>query len=464
MMHDHIDNLKQIAGESNAFDHQDDIHPFLEDWRGQVKGTTPLILFPLDTKHVQRIVQYCNENDIKIVSQGGNTSLCGANVPHSSEQNIEIVVNTSKMNKVIEVDPFNRSMIVESGCILQNIQNTAQDHDLLFPLSLSAEGSCQIGGNISTNAGGVNVLKYGMARDQVMGIEVVLPDGSIFSDLKSLRKDNTGYDLKHLFLGSEGTLGIITAAVLKLFPKPRGIYAAYCAVSSVSAAIELLNRARTESGDCVETFELISRLVMDLVLKHIPNSQDPLNQRYQHYVLLELVSTAEDNRELYSRFETILGKAMEDGLILDAALAQSEVQRQAFWSLRENATESQKIEGASIKHDISVPISVIPEFYETAWNAVLEVEPEARLIAFGHAGDGNLHFNVAEPELGKTEDFIDNWGEINEAVHRTVHKYGGSISAEHGIGMVKKQSLKKHKSKNQIEFMKKIKRCVPGLY
>ena len=238
MMHDHIDNLKQIAGESNAFDHQDDIHPFLEDWRGQVKGTTPLILFPLDTKHVQRIVQYCNENDIKIVSQGGNTSLCGANVPHSSEQNIEIVVNTSKMNRVIEVDPFNRSMIVESGCILQNIQNTAQDHDLLFPLSLSAEGSCQIGGNISTNAGGVNVLKYGMARDQVMGIEVVLPDGSIFSDLKSLRKDNTGYDLKQLFIGAEGTLGVITKVSLKLASSPINEITSMVSLNNIGDVIE----------------------------------------------------------------------------------------------------------------------------------------------------------------------------------------------------------------------------------
>ena len=243
-MPDHIDNLKHIVGESNAFDHQDDIHPFLEDWRGQVKGATPLILFPLGTEHVKNIVQYCNENNIKIVSQGGNTSLCGANVPNSSEQNIEIVINTSKMNKVIEVDPFNRSMIVESGCILQNIQSIAQDHDLLFPLSLSAEGSCQIGGNISTNAGGVNVVKYGMARDQVMGIEVVLPDGSIFSDLKSLRKNNTGYDLKQLFIGAEGTLGVITKVSLKLSSSPVSEITSMVSLNNIGDAISLLKHAK----------------------------------------------------------------------------------------------------------------------------------------------------------------------------------------------------------------------------
>ena len=450
-----LDEIKTVTGPSGYITELDAMQPHVVDWRGIYKGRAELVVYPKTTQEVADIVKICARAMMPIVPQGGNTSMCGGSVPLESSPSI--VLCLSRLNRIRDFDKNNYTMTVEAGCILQKLQQIASDSDRYFPLSLAAEGSCMIGGNLATNAGGTNVLRYGNARELVLGLEVVLPDGQILEGLHALRKDNTGYDLKHLFLGSEGTLGIITAAVLKLFPKPQGIYAAYCAVSSVSAAIELLNRARTESGDCVETFELISRLVMDLVLKHIPNSQDPLNQRYQHYVLLELVSTAEDSRELYNRFETILGKAMEDGLILDAALAQSEVQRQAFWSLRENATESQKIEGASIKHDISVPISVIPEFYETAWNAVLEVEPEARLIAFGHAGDGNLHFNVAEPELGKTEDFIDNWDKINEAVHRTVHKYGGSISAEHGIGQLKREELAHYKTETALQVMQKIK-------
>ena len=275
-MPDHIDNLKQIVGESNALNHEGDIHPFLEDWRGQVKGATPLILFPLNTGHVKEIVQYCNENDIKIVSQGGNTSLCGANVPNSSEQNIEIVINTSKMNRVIEVDPFNRSMIVESGCILQNIQNIAQDHDLLFPLSLSAEGSCQIGGNISTNAGGVNVVKYGMARDQVMGIEVVLPDGSIFSDLKSLRKNNTGYDLKQLFIGAEGTLGVITKVSLKLSSSPVSEITSMVSLNNIGDAISLLKHAKKKFGDNITAFEFISRSCLFAIRDFLGHIKLPL--------------------------------------------------------------------------------------------------------------------------------------------------------------------------------------------
>lgn len=314
-----------------------------------------------------------------------------------------------------------------------------------------------IGGNLSTNAGGTNVLRYGNARELVLGLEVVLPDGRIWDGLLGLRKDNTGYDLKQLFLGAEGTLGIITAAVLKLFPKPRAIHTAFCAVRDVPAAMELLGRARSQSGDRVETFELISRLVIDLILKHIPGTHDPLAERHDHYVLLELVTTAEDDDGLRDSIEAILATAMEDGLVLDAALAQSEQQRQAFWALRENGSESQKLEGASIKHDISVPVSAIPDFYEDAWIAVLEIEPKARLAAFGHAGDGNLHYNIAEPMGGDRAAFLKKWGAINTAVHDTVHAYHGSISAEHGIGRLKREEMTRYKSEVALDVMKTIK-------
>ena len=301
--------LKNIVGEKNFIDDVKNMDSYLIDWRNHFSGLSPLILMPTSTRMISDILAFCNKNSVPVLPQGGNTGLVGGGVP--SDSGNEVIISLEKMNAILDIDPINYTMTVEAGCILSNIQDAAFNENRIFPLSLAAEGSCQIGGNLATNAGGTGVLRYGNAKELVLGLEVVLADGSIVNSLKQLRKDNTGYDLKHLFLGSEGTLGIITAAVLKLFPKPQGIYAAYCAVSSVSAAIELLNRARTESGDCVETFELISRLVMDLVLKHIPNSQDPLNQRYQHYVLLELVSTAEDSRELYNRFETILGKAME---------------------------------------------------------------------------------------------------------------------------------------------------------
>jgi FAD/FMN-containing dehydrogenase len=453
-----IVKIQSIVGIQGYIVEPNKMLPYLTDWRGVFTGQAELIARPSTTEEVSKIVRSCAKARISIVPQGGNTSMCGGSVPLATGPSI--ILSLARMDKIRDMDEKNYTMTVEAGCILQKLQEIANKSNRCFPLSLAAEGSCMIGGNLATNAGGTNVLRYGNARDLVLGLEVVLPDGQILESLQALRKDNTGYDLKQLFLGSEGTLGIITAAVLKLFPKPRRIYAAYCAVKDVAAAIELLNRARPESGDCIETFELISRLVMDLVLKHIPNTQDPLPERYDHYVLIELASTADDDEELHRRFEAILATAMEDGLILDAALAQSEAQRLAFWALRENATESQKIEGASIKHDISVPISSIAPFYEAAWNAVLEVEPKARLIAFGHAGDGNLHFNIAEPEEGQTQDFIDKWDSINTAVHKTVHQYNGSISAEHGIGQLKRDELTNYKSAIALDLMRKIKKVL----
>lgn len=450
-----IEKIKQILGERGFIEHKDEMIPFLTEWRGFYTGDALLVVFPENVQMVSDVTKICAEAGISIVPQGGNTSMCGGAVP-SSEGNA-IVLSMSKMNKILSIDTTNYTMTVEAGCILQNLQEAAKAEDRYFPLSLAAEGSCMIGGNLATNAGGTNVLRYGNARELVLGLEVVLPDGRILDQLTGLRKDNTGYDLKQLFLGSEGTLGIITKAVLKLFPAPKSINAAYCAVPNISAALELLNCARVESGDSVETFELISRQVLDLVLKHIPGTRDPLTESYEYYVLLEIVSTKQDDNETRKNFENMLEKALESELILDAAIAQTEQQRQEFWALRENATESQKLEGTSIKHDISVPISSIPAFYETAWQAILGVEPKARLIAFGHAGDGNLHFNVAEPKNSASKDFLAKWADINHAVHEVVKQFNGSISAEHGIGQLKKDELPNYKSSIAIDVMRVIK-------
>ena len=451
MMHDHIDNLKQIAGESNAFDHQDDIHPFLEDWRGQVKGTTPLILFPLDTKHVQRIVQYCNENDIKIVSQGGNTSLCGANVPHSSEQNIEIVVNTSKMNRVIEVDPFNRSMIVESGCILQNIQNTAQDHDLLFPLSLSAEGSCQIGGNISTNAGGVNVLKYGMARDQVMGIEVVLPDGAIFSDLKSLRKDNTGYDLKQLFIGAEGTLGVITKVSLKLASSPINEITSMVSLNNIGDVIALLEQAKKKFGDNVTAFEFISQSCLVAIRDFLGHIKLPLGCDQSWQIIFEVINHDEDS------LLDFLEAQVNTGIICDGLVAKNEKERNDFWLIRHSISEAEKASGRGVHHDISLPIRKIPEFLDKTIPAMDEIGGASTVYTFGHLGDGNLHFTKTQPDDMNGDDFINYSKKITAVVYENAESLGGSFSAEHGIGSKLKNDLLKYSDPIKIELMKKIK-------
>jgi FAD/FMN-containing dehydrogenase len=458
---DGIERIKTVVGPRGWTTDADEMHPHLVEWRGYYEGRAQMVVRPANTTEVAEVVRICAEARLPITPQGGNTSMCGGSVP--LEDGEEIILSLARMNKVRAIDTINYTMTVEAGCVLQTLQRTAADADRYFPLSLAAEGSCMIGGNLSTNAGGTNVLRYGNAKELVLGLEVVLPDGRVWDGLLGLRKDNTGYDLKQLFLGAEGTLGIITAAVLKLFPKPRAIHAAFCAVRDVSAAMDLLGRARGESGDRVETFELISRLVIDLILKHIPGTADPLAERHDHYVLLELVTTADDDDALGESFEAILGQAMEDGLVLDAAIAQSEQQRQAFWALRENGSESQKLEGASIKHDISVPVSAIPAFYEDAWTAVRKIEPEARLVAFGHAGDGNLHYNIAEPEGGDRAAFLENWGAINQAVHDTVHAHNGSISAEHGIGRLKREEMTRYKSEVELDVMKTIKAALDPL-
>ncbi|WP_044283280.1 FAD-binding oxidoreductase [Candidatus Endolissoclinum faulkneri] len=450
-----LERIKQVVGPKGWTNDLESMLPYMTDWRGICRAEALMVVRPKTTEEIAKLVTLCAEGCISIIPQGGNTSLCGGSIPLNSGE--EIIVSLARMNKVLNVDPDNYTITVEAGCILKDLQNAASKANRYFPLSLAAEGSAMIGGNLSTNAGGTNVLRYGNARDLVLGLEVVLADGRIWNGLRGLRKDNTGYDLKHLFLGSEGTLGIITAAVLKIFPKPTEVCSAFCAVPNVDAAVTLLGIARAESGDAVETFELMPRLMIDLVMKHIADCKDPLKERYDFYVLIELVSSASVDSGISERLESILSNAFESGLVIDAAIAQNETQRQAFWKLRENASESQRIEGASIKNDISVPVSRIAEFYDTAWIKLAEIEPNIRLVAFGHIGDGNLHYNLQISEHGDKNAFLARYEEFSRVVNEIVVEMGGSISAEHGIGRFKRKELAYYKDKVSMDLMGSIK-------
>jgi len=370
-----------------------------------------------------------------------------------------VLLSLSRMNRIRDIDTLDFTITVEAGCILQNIQAAVAEKDRLFPLSLGAEGSCQIGGNLSTNAGGINTLRYGNARDLVLGLEVVLPDGRIWNNLKRLRKDNTGYDLKHLFVGGEGTLGIITAATCKLFPKPKDEVSVFCAVRDIEGIIELLSRLRAATGDQISAFELIERFGIHLACKHVHGCRDPFDQPYDHYVLFR-ASAGRADSGLRLIVEEALGQAYEDGLILDATIAESEAQTRAFWRIREGVVEGQIPEGASIKHDISVPVSRIPEFMKRAAPVVETTIPGSRICAFGHAGDGNLHYNITQPENMDRNKFLGLWEKLNHAVHEIVVDMGGSISAEHGIGKLKVEELQYFKPALDLELMKRIKHAL----
>jgi FAD/FMN-containing dehydrogenase len=375
--------------------------------------------------------------------------LVGGQIPFEGGQ--ELLLSLDRMTKIIDVDAADNTMTVQAGATLKSVQDAADEAGRLFPLSLASEGSCRIGGNLSTNAGGLNVLAYGNARDLCLGLEVVLPDGRIWNGLRRLRKDNTGYDLKNLFIGAEGTLGVITAAVLKLFPKPRTYETAFIAVNSPQAAVDLLSLAKEMSGNRVVAFELLPRIAMDFTVKHM-GITNPLAEFSPWYVLSELADPAAGS------FEVILEEAMARGLVTDATVAQSETQRQALWAIRELMPESQKFEGGSIKHDISVPVSRIPQFIIEATRAVEAYMPEARVMSFGHMGDGNLHFNVSQPPGMDKAKYLERWNEMNAVVFDVVLKYGGSISAEHGIGRLKRDLMPSIKSPVELKMMKDLKR------
>ena len=435
-----------VIGAKNAISNTNDMAPYMREWRDLWPGTSPLVLRPANTDEVSRILKIAHETSTAIVPQSGNTGLVGGQMPTGPE----ILLSLDRMTKIISVDANDYSMTVEAGCILKNVQNAADAVDRLFPLSLASEGSCRIGGNLSSNAGGLNVLAFGNTRDLCLGLEVVLADGRIWNGLKKLRKDNTGYDLKNLFIGAEGTLGVITAAVLKLYPKPRRNDTAFIAVPSPQAAIDLLALVKNESGNRAVAFELMPDIAMGFTVKHM-GIANPISSPSPWFVLTELADAVAGS------FENILEKAMERGIVTDASIAQSEAQRQALWAIRELMPESQRHEGGSIKHDVSVPVSHIPVFIAEATAAVSGFMPDARVMCFGHMGDGNMHFNVTQPVAMGKQEFLNQWHEMNWVVFDVVLKHGGSISAEHGIGQLKRDDMVRIKSPVELDMMRGIK-------
>jgi FAD/FMN-containing dehydrogenase len=444
-----LERLKQIVGPLGWADDPETLAPHLLEWRSRYQGKTPLLLKPANTQEVAEIVRVCAAAEVGVVPQGGNTGLVGGQIPRPEGQ--DILLNLARMNRIRAIDTSNNTMTVDAGCVLAAVQQAAVDQDRLFPLSLAAEGSCQIGGNLSANAGGVHVLRYGNSRDLVLGLEVVTAEGEIWDGLRGLRKDNTGYDLKHLYIGAEGTLGIITAAVLKLFPRTRQVETAFAAVPSPEAALDLLNLAREVTGDGgVLAFEMIARLALELVVKNIPNCSDPMDTPSPWYVLTDLSVPR-------ATAESFLAQAMERGLVSDAVLAGSKAQTTALWRLRESISEAQKHEGGSIKNDISVPVSRIPSFVTQGLAAVEKLIPGVRPVPFGHVGDGNLHFNFSQPKGADSEAYLARWDDVNRVVNQIAVAHGGSISAEHGIGVAKREAARGYKSAVELGLLQRIK-------
>jgi len=448
-----IPELRRLLGEGHVLTAAEDLAPFCTDWRGRYSGKALCVALPGNTEEVAAVVRACVAVGVAIVPQGGNTGLCGGATPVGGE----VVVNLRRLNRIRAIDADNNSITVEAGCTLHAVQEAAKAADRLFPLSLAAEGSATLGGNLSTNAGGVQVLRYGNARELTLGLEVVLADGRVWDGLRALRKDNTGYDLKHLFIGAEGTLGLITAATLRLFPRPRTHATAWVAVPDPAAAVRLLGRLRDAAGDNVTAFEIVGRPALELVLRHIPAARDPLAGKSEWQLLIELSGAGND---LAATLEQALHDAAAEGLVGDAVLAASEAQTAALWALRENVSEAQKIEGVSIKHDIAVPVSRIAEFIASADAALRAVFPGVRIVCFGHIGDGNLHYNQSRPDAQSNEGFIAQTGAVNRIVHDLVHELGGSISAEHGLGQLKREEVLRYKSGTEMDMMRAVKQAL----
>jgi D-lactate dehydrogenase (cytochrome) len=451
-----IARLKAIVGEKYAVTDAGDIAPYVTEERNLFHGHSPLILRPGSTAEVSAICKLATEHRIALVPQGGNTGLVGGQTPHHGE----VVISMRRMDKIHEVDTASNTMTCEAGVILQNAQQRAADADRLFPLSLGAEGSCTIGGNLSTNAGGTAALAYGVAREMALGLEVVLADGRILGGLSKLKKDNTGYDLRNLFIGAEGTLGIITAATLKLFPKPRAVETAFVGLKSPTDALRLLEISQNEAAGSLTSFELLADIAVDFSVRHGIDVRHPLSGKHPWYVLMELSSSRDDAR---ATLEAILARGMEDGIVDDAVIAANLSQRSGFWKLRDEMSAAQKPEGGSIKHDVSVPVAAVPDFIAEANAAVTKLIPGARPVPFGHLGDGNIHYNVSQPVGGDTADFMARWHEVNAVVFEIVLRMGGSISAEHGIGVLKRDELPDVKDKVAIELMRSIKAMLDPL-
>jgi D-lactate dehydrogenase (cytochrome) len=456
-----LEEIRAIVGAAGLITAPEGVAQYATDWRKRYVGRPLAVVRPASTEEVARVVRTCAATRTAIVPQGGNTGLSGGATPDAS--GAQIVLNLSRMNKVRSLDARNNTMTAEAGCVLAGLQKTAQESGRLFPLSLAAEGSCEIGGNLSTNAGGTAVLRYGNARELVLGLEAVLPSGQVWDGLRGLRKDNTGYDLKQLFIGAEGTLGVITAVVLKLFPLPKSHATAVAAVQSPEKALALLDRARDACGERLTGFELFSDFCLSLVLKHFKGAAAPFSGRFAYYVLLELSDT-QPGEGAKALIESVLEDALGEGSILDAAVAQSEAQSRAFWALRENISEAQAHEGPNIKHDVSLPISRIAEFAAAADAGLARAFPGIRIVAFGHLGDGNLHYNVTAPHGTPAAAFVEReMNAVNRIVHDGVARLGGSISAEHGVGQLRREEIRRYKSAVELDLMRAVKRALDPL-
>ena len=443
--------MAAVVGDKHAIRNEADMAGYMHEWRAIWQGRSPMVLRPGSTGEVSRIMAIANETRTAIVPQSGNTGLCGGQIP-TDEAN-EVLISLDRMTRVIEVDAADNTITVEAGSILKSVQEAADAAGRLFPLSLASEGSCRIGGNLSTNAGGLNVIAYGNARDLCLGLEVVLADGRVWNGLRGLRKDNTGYDLRNMFIGAEGTLGIITAAVMKLYPKPKTYETAFIPVASPQAAVDLLSLTQEMSGNRVVAFELIADLAMQFTIRHM-GTRNPLSSASPWYVLAELADPIEGS------FMTLLEEAMARGLASDATVAQSMAQRQELWNVREFISESQKPEGGSVKHDISVAVSKVPQFIAEADAALTRFMPGTRFVTFGHLGDGNIHYNVSQPVGMDKQAFLDSWDAMNDVVFEVVIRLGGSISAEHGIGRLKAHHMPHIKSAVELSMMRDLKRML----
>jgi FAD/FMN-containing dehydrogenase len=442
-----------VVGDNNAITDKDKQAPFLVEFRALWTGHSPVILRPGSTAEVSEILKIANETGTAIVPQGGNTGLVGGQIPHHGE----VVLSLQRLDKIREVDAVSNTITCEAGVTLQRAREAAEKVDRLYPQLLPSEGTCTIGGNLSTNAGGTQALAYGIARSHALGLEVVLADGRVMNNLNKLKKDNTGYDLRDLFIGAEGTLGIITAAVLRLVPRPKSVETAWAAIPSVQAAVDLLGLATERTAGGVTSFEIMARLGIDIVIKHT-GARDPLATKSPYSVLIELSSQRREG--LRETMEQILAEGLEQGLLLDATICESVEQARAFWRIREQFGEVQSREGGSIKHDVSVPVANIPAFIEEANAAAVKLIPGSRPLPFGHVGDGNIHYNVSQPVGADKAAYLKRWDDMNDVVYKIVLKYGGSVSAEHGVGIVKRDYLPRIKDPVAYDLMKTLKRTL----
>ncbi|MCO7727625.1 FAD-binding oxidoreductase [Brucella intermedia] len=449
-----IERFSAIVGEKNALTAPEDLAAYLIEQRDLYHGRTPLVLRPGSTEEVAAIMKLATETKTPVVPQGGNTGLVGGQQP--DESGTAIILSLGRMNRIRNLDTVGNLVTLEAGVILKNLQDAVEKAGRLFPLSLGAEGSCQIGGNLGSNAGGTAVLAYGNMRELCLGLEVVLPTGEILNDLRYVKKDNTGYDLKDLFVGSEGTLGVITAAVLKIFPQPKGKGVAYAGLRNPEDVLRLFQLATEHAGPSLTGFELMPRVGVEFTVRHVDGVRDPLESPHDWYVLID-ISSSRSEEDARTTLETILTEAFENDIIQDAAIGESVAQAQSFWKMREEMSWAQKPEGGSIKHDISVPVASIPAFIHEANAATLEMIPGARVVCFGHIGDGNLHYNVSQPVGADKEAFLARWHELNHRIHTIVASYGGSISAEHGIGQLKREELAFFKQDVALDLMRRIK-------